>query len=375
MKTTRKNTKNILMLLALSSSLASFQALAQNEDAILNSDPININGYIHEQVAPTDHELESVKNNLNKVKGEIVINKEKSKKYKELGKSTEKLSEVTEDMIEERNEAKDTWAKYNKKIECLMQETPGKDCDEFIKNKNKSDKVSTAQAAPAVVETEVSAPRQTAIKVLPYAGYLSHSGKKETLEASYDVGIRAEADVNARFSIGAGIGYNTLTTRDFAFSAGNYYNNYGNGYFNAYGSNGREIEYSNLKFDLYSKFFIVDGDRFRPYVGAGVVYNRASMNYKDNANYNYVGYNFGDEKQNFSYMSGMLMGGVEISFTKMIGLNAEVNYSRGLSGNLSNDQRYNNLGMAPDQFRLKELRDELVDANVIGVNLSLLIKF
>lgn len=377
MKTTISRSKHLLMLMALSSTMVSFQALAQNEDAILNSDPININGYMVEEQPVTDGELENVKNELRKQKNAITINKEKSKKYNELGRTTEKLADVTEEMIDERKESKETIAKYNKKVECLMQENPGRDCDEFVKNKNRRDEVSTGQAAPVLevaVKKEEPKSVMNAIKVLPYAGFLSYSGTRETLESTFDVGLKVEADVASRFSVGAGIGYTSLTTNDF--NNGNMNNGYyGGGYWGAYGNQGREIDYGNLRFDLYSKFFIINSERFRPFVGLGVAYNRASMEYSDNTMYNTGYYNYGNEELNYSYMSASVVGGVEVSFTEMIGLNVEVNYSRGISGNLSNDQTYNNMAYAPDQFRLRQLRDELVDANVIGVNASLLIKF
>ncbi len=88
-------------------------------------------------------------------------------------------------MIEERKESQATMDKYNKKIECLMEQNPGEDCDEFVK---RSDRVSTGQAAPAAptVQTEVAAPKGKAgdtIKVLPYTGMTMISSENEELEA------------------------------------------------------------------------------------------------------------------------------------------------------------------------------------------------
>ena len=132
------------LFLSLSVISSSFVGAIAN-DAVLNSDPIDINGYVSEPAA-TDAELEGVRNDLRKVKRERVVNKEKSKNYKKLAKEAEKLSDVTEEMIEDRKESKDILSKYNKKIECLMQENPGADCDDYVKRK---DSVSMKMAAPA----------------------------------------------------------------------------------------------------------------------------------------------------------------------------------------------------------------------------------
>jgi hypothetical protein len=59
----------------------------------------------------------------------------KAKEFKELGKSTEQLSETTEDMLLERRAAKEEIANYNKKVECLSAENPGPDCDKFIRKR------------------------------------------------------------------------------------------------------------------------------------------------------------------------------------------------------------------------------------------------
>ena len=171
-------------------------AFAQTNDDILNSDPIDINGYVQEAPA-TDNELVGVQNDLKKVKREAKLNKQKGKTYQKLAKQTEKLSEVTEEMIEERKESQATMNKYNKKIECLMQEAPGADCDEFVRS---SDRVSTGQAAPKI-QAEVASPAGKAgdtIKVLPYTGMTMINSENEQLEAAVAAGIRVESDINER---------------------------------------------------------------------------------------------------------------------------------------------------------------------------------
>jgi hypothetical protein len=80
--------------------MATFSGAMANDEQYLNSDPININGYVQDDAPVSDAELETVKHELQKQKTAIIVNKQKKKKYNELSRSTEKLADVTEDMIE-----------------------------------------------------------------------------------------------------------------------------------------------------------------------------------------------------------------------------------------------------------------------------------
>jgi len=368
-----KFSKAFLGLAVLSSTFAG--AIAN--DAVLNSDPININGYVQEAPA-TDHELETVKNQLNKVKREAKVNKVKAKTYKKLAKETEDLSEVTEEMIEDRKESQATMDKYNKKIECLMQENPGKDCDEYVRGK--SDSVSTGQAAPAKTAATVEADTLqlgNVIKVLPYAGMTAIQSENEELEANVAAGIRVESDITASFSIGLGFNYTSLTTTDFANGYGGFTPDYYRGYTSTYGA-GRELEYKNMNFDIYSKYFFTKTSRFRPYLGAGIAYNRVTMKYTDNRNFNTSGFNnvnryqFGDEELTTNSISARLMGGSEILFTKNIGMNLELQYSRGLGDGFGDQER---VAESPDFRRMRELNNEINDANIFSVFAGVLVLF
>jgi opacity protein-like surface antigen len=204
----------------------------------------------------------------------------------------------------------------------------------------------------------------------------------ESVEASYAVGLKVEADISERFSIGLGLGYTTLKTVDFFGSTnGTYQSSYHNDYSNFYG-NGREVEYSNLNFEAYTKFFIIETARFRPYVGAGLSYNRTQMNYGDNRDQqveyqsgaNTLQYQFGDEEVISSHMKFSLVGGTEMQFTENIGVNLELQYSRAIGGNLSSEtQQYS--ANSPDQQRLQDLNEELLEANNFSIFAGMLFTF
>jgi opacity protein-like surface antigen len=359
-------TKSMIKLLLSLSVISSSFVGAFADDSVLNSDPININGYVSEAPS-TDGELEKVRGELRKQKQTIQINKEKSKKYKELGRTTEKLADVTEELIDERKEATTTIDKYNKKIECLMQENPGSDCDEYVKRKR--DTISVSQAAPVVV-AEVQAPTKRkmgdVIKVLPYAGVMSIQTDNEDLEAGLSTGLKVESDLTDRFSIGLGINYTSLTTTDFGGVLGNVV--------------GREVDYTNLHFDMYSKFFIAKTERFRPYIGLGVIYNRTTAEYTsgNNSQINFGGFNAqaGDQEVNANIMSAKIIGGSEILFTENVGMNLELQYSKALGSSFGGDSdSSNNAFNSFYQNRLEDLSDEINTGHNISVSAGVLILF
>lgn len=361
-------------LLALMLALSFTTAYAQNEERVLNSDPIDVDGYLSEKQV-TDGELEQIRGEIRKQKNEVQLNKDKSKGYNELSKTTEKLSDVTEDYIDNKKSAQKDIAEYNAKIKCLMAETPGKECDKYVRNRRdeqvevaQEDVVQVQQAAPAIATSVAEAPVNVAtgapfeeIKLLPYAGATQYNGKVEQLEAQISAGLRLESNISTRFSMGLGINYSTLKTQDFA---NNSYSsqNYGMGY------QSREIQYKSMGLDLYSKFFITKGERFRPYLGAGLGYNRATSNYTENSPYstNNGMYNYGDEEFQTSYFSGTLMAGTEVMVTKAFGINIEAAYATGLGNSLSSQSSKNSINN-PDQNRLRELGNEIINANAMSI--------
>ncbi len=360
-------------LLALVIALSFTTAYAQNEEQVLNQDPIDVDGYLREKQV-TDGELEQIRGEIRKQKNEVQLNKDKSKSYNELSKTTEKLSDTTEDYLDNKKSAQKDIAEYNAKIKCLMEENPGKDCDKYVRNR----KTEQAQVVQQEVQVQQAAATSVAvapvaeltgapfeeIKLIPYGGATQYNGKVEQLEAQLSAGLRLESNVTTRFSMGLGLNYSTLKTQDFAnnaFSA----QSFGLGY------QSREIQYKSMGLDIYSKFFITKGERFRPYVGAGLGYNRATSNYTDNSNLNptFNGanqYNYGGEEFRTSYFSGTLMAGTEVMVTKSFGINIEGSYATGLGNSLSSEAS-KNANNNPDQARLRELGSEIINASAMSI--------
>lgn len=105
------------------------------EDTVLESAPINVDGYVKKEEAPADPELLNIRSEIDRQKKEIVLNKAKAQKFKELGRSTEQLSEITEEMLLERRQAQEEIANYNLKVKCLSAQNPGAECDKFLRKR------------------------------------------------------------------------------------------------------------------------------------------------------------------------------------------------------------------------------------------------
>ena len=376
---------NSKTLLALALSLTAAFAYAQSEDQVLNSDPIDVDGYLKEKNV-TDGELEQIRSEIRKQKNEVHLNKEKTKGFKELSKTTEKLSDVTEEYIDEKKATQKEIAEYNKKIKCLMEENPGPECAKYVRNTKEEEvvvqPVTTAAAAPVVSTAEVAPVTEgplkpfEQLKLALVGGVTTYAGDVETLRAD-NMGLRAEANVSERFSMNIGVGYTSFETEDFA---NNTYGNQGWSmpYYNAYGQKGRDIQYKNFNMDLGGKFFIARTERFRPYIGLNLGYNMATMNYMKNDGFNAspFGYNyqFGNEEFKTSFATGSLSLGTEILFTRSVGMTLQGSYSRGLGSSLSSENS-RNVSESPDQRRLGELADEVINANALSITAGLMVIF
>jgi hypothetical protein len=108
---------------------------AAPQPKIIQTAPINVDGYMKQEKPQSDRELEEVRSEISRQKKEIVLNKVKAQEFKQLGKSTEALSETTEDMLLEKRAAQEEIANYNKKVQCMQSEHPGPECDKFVRKR------------------------------------------------------------------------------------------------------------------------------------------------------------------------------------------------------------------------------------------------
>jgi opacity protein-like surface antigen len=368
-----------LVVLALCVGIASVQA--QSPEQVLNSDPINVDGYLQDRPV-TDGELEEIRNELKKQKMGTQLNKEKAKDLGKLTQQTEKLLESQDEYIDQKIESTQAIKEFNKKHEenqkklrCIVEELNTAECEPYRKMSKKQrdevvQEIKLSQAAPVVTAPAPMAPMSLgafeAIKLLPYAGGTSYNSEAEQLDAELAMGLRIESNINSRFSLGIGLNFTQLKTEDFA----NPGFNYGPWYYQQFGLRGREMQYREMGLDLYGKFFITQGERFRPYLGAGLGLSRANLRYTSNENFNHGGfgnmYSFGDENFRTSFLSGRIMGGSEIMVTRNFGFNIEASYATGLGSGFAKQDAKNPFN-SPDQARLRQLGNEIINANALSI--------
>ena len=185
-------------------------------------------------------------------------------------------------------------------------------------------------------------------------------------------GLRLESNITSRFSMGIGFNFAQLKTNDFG-NGSSYMNS---GYQNQFGQQGREIQYRGMGLDVYGKFFLTNGARFRPYLGVGLGYTRASMKYNDDQNYfdPMNSYRYGKEEYNTSFVNGQLMIGSEIMISEGFGINIEGAYSTGLGESLSSKSAQNG-GTSPDQARLRDLGEEIVNSDALSIFAGAVVNF
>ncbi|PIK15782.1 hypothetical protein [Halobacteriovorax sp. JY17] len=247
------------------------------------------------------------------------------------------------------------------------------------------DSVGTQQAAPVkavVAPVPVVKKEEKKNKVIPTAGLMTISGENGLeLESSANINLTIENQITQRLSVGISVGYTKMGITDVAnqYSGTSYYNNsnvynpyYNTGYYNTYGQ-GREMNYSRLGLEVNSKFFMSVESTIRPYLGLGLGYNRHSLGYEQNQQYNYNNVQLGNEDFSSSYVAGSVLAGSEIHFTDSIGAVLEFKYQKGLGDSFNTASASSNRN--PDQVRLENVGTAIEKANNMSLNAGVLIKF
>ncbi|MGK0368001.1 MAG: outer membrane protein W [Thermoproteota archaeon] len=360
----------------LSASLMFTNPVMADDEQILNSEPINVVGYVREDAPVTDSELQALENEIVKQKTTIKLNRKKTKNYKKLQRSTEKLADETESYMSEKRDAEKTVTSYNKRIKCLLEKSNPKECDEGY-----TDKVKTQAAA--VAKTEVAAPAAAAstlgemgdLKILPFAGLTSVSLDSGTLESTVAVGLKAEMNLGKRFSVGVGFKYTTLENTDYCTEP----TQCSNLSWYSPGQNiGRDTKLTQYAFSAHGKFYMTSSSRFRPYVGAGLSYERANFKYTSEGNNfnnfnNFYNQSNGNDDMDSSSFSAQVLLGSEFKLSERFGLNIEVEYSKNMSSNTTQNNPYSIYQNG--QQRLQDLSNNLQEADYISIFAGMVVTF
>lgn len=348
MKTTLTQELKILAALALLSSTPSVfaqdDALLSDTEDILNSQQIDIDGQFRKETAADRIE-----------------------------KMRKRLESQNEQMVQKKiediriNQEKELAGKLQKAFRGNMQAM------------DNMDSVQTYQAAPQriVAPAPIVEKKDYKNKVIPYAGIRQFNGENvDSFESSVNAGLTMENMITDRFSIGLGINYTTMDIADRNYFVG--FNNFG---FN----NVNNINYSNINLNLNGKFFFTVDSKIRPYAGLGLGYNRTSLDYdQDEETTSNNGFNGGfqtfnseDTSISGSNITGSALVGAEVSFTDMLGLNLEFNYTRAITSAFDQGGSGNNFGTFNDLAgnRLESLGDDLEESDIASLTVGFVIKF
>ncbi|EQC44233.1 hypothetical protein [Bacteriovorax sp. Seq25_V] len=348
----KKGNKQISLLLSLMAiSLPMGQSFAQEDplltetaDQIVNTDQIDIEGlYSQKQKQPSQADR------IQKLRREL------EEKHEQM------MRKKVEDMRleEERKLARKLQNALNGQMQAM-------------------DQVSTQAAAPVkTVEAVAPAPQETLNNSVSLSGgFMSLSSDTQDLEAGLNLRLGVENRVHPNITVGVGVRYVSLDTKD---QDNNYinYGSYGSNYYGIYSNNNsiyneaRTINFKQVSFDLNSKFYFTVDSKIRPFAGVAVAYNRGSFKYEENKSYYYNGNNYGDEKVSSNNVSGAVMVGAQIQFSKHFSAEISAQYERALNSGVSDLKNSN----TPDEQRLRNLALDLEEANIASINAGLSVNF
>lgn len=401
-QTARRNVemKKLYILLGLISSLT-LTGAAFAQDRVVNYDdqPILVDGRASD---PTDEELDYIVNELDKQGNQINLNKQKSDKYRRLQLTTEKLANTTERYVKEKNNSQRKIEEYNKKIDCLLNESTDPDCDQF----REGDQVHHKQAAQKSQAPVKQSSYVEKIRITPFVVATSYSGNGlNNVEANPGFGIRLDADITKSFAFGIGVSKISMQANNLRCAGTfgmNCFGANGLGMHGGFGMNpmlgmgamggfggpmgwnqmGRNVAMDNLTVDLMGRYNIAIRDQFVPYVGFGIGYNRMSLEFQDQFNFGQMGMmspmlgmgGFGmnpfmDQVYTTTFFTAKASVGADYYFTKMFGVNLEFGYARGIAN--PND-RTNTPGF---HMILENIADQIAGANALSAQMGVIIAF
>jgi outer membrane protein W len=314
--------------------------------------------------------------------------------------------------FERRESAADRIAKLRKRLERQNEEMMNKKIEnERIKSEKKlekklrkaftgqrSDTVTVRQAAPqkvvapAPVAAPVKAKRTAVIPSLGVSQTLSDTGNAES---KIDFGLNVEHAVHNNISVGFGVGYSKMELED------PYSDFFGNQFIGlapaapAEGEEGKDYDYSysRINVNLNSKFYFTGIDaKFRPYVGAGLGYNRVTIkdtNPNDDCNTQFgggfgcnIGGGFGfqnpnqDTELSDSQVSATAMIGTNILFNDFIGMNINFSYTKFLNDAFSDQEEDEFLRtFNSNEDKIRGVGKSISEDDVAGVSAGVVIKF
>ena len=203
-------------------------------------------------------------------------------------------------------------------------------------------------------------------------GVSNISGTGVDLETSITGKITLESRVSNRFLVGLGIGYTNIEMTPLSDVIGSSYfsSYYGSGFYNVGGDFGAPVDYDQLDISANGKYLLSTTGKLRPYVGLGVMYSRFNMD----SNYQFTYFSANPVNSiDGSFISLNTNVGARLMFTNDIGMNLELNYSRGVGGVLGTRDSISLLD--PNSSMLFDIANEIAESNIFGIQAGILFSF
>lgn len=134
-------------------------------------------------------------------------------------------------------------------------------------------------------------------KISPFLGLTQMSSENFELESSFTSGVKFESRSNERFITGLGFTYSSLALKEYGIQT---------------------YDYESYGLDLYGKLYLITDSRLQPYAGIGLGYFANTLKHKTML------------EKNTNTINGEVLGGVDLMFTRKIGLNIEFKYIKPL---------------------------------------------
>lgn len=266
----------------------------------------------------------------------------------------------------------------------------------FDQNMDNIDSVSKKEAAPVeavaaqpVAAQPVLAPQPTIIervievqptkveeekltRITPFLGLSNFKGSAIDFESKANLGVNVDYVFMPQLTLGVGIGYTTMEITDTANSYADY-TNLGSQY-GAIFPNGRQMAFDRLSLEANTRYFLTMDSKLKPYVGAGVGYNRTTIKYEGSGNgYSYNGISYGSEGVSTNFMTANIRLGAEVDLTSSVALGLDLGYTKALTSGFGTKNEVSNIN--EDQRRLEKVSKAIEDADNLSVNAGVVLKF
>lgn len=378
-----------------------------------NKRPIDVDGYVPRE-NPTDRELERIKNRLQNQKMTIDLNKQKTKGYKKLVDSTEKLSETSEELYFSRSESEKLLNDYHKRLECLERHNFNyKKCNTTKRQFQRSmDQVDTAlkeqadeidqktsqksaglSKAPTPIVNNINirpsdyeeGPIKSSysqMNITPIFRYIfwNIAGQPD-VRNSQSFGIRGDYQVSSGFFMGASLDFGQSDIQTLEYNNFNNNFNFNNGPLSFQNLRGGDAQYQNFSIGLFGKYYVRRDQMFRPYIVGGVNFNNTDLEYTRQPQFNQFnngfGNNFGAQfsdsysSQNFGFDLGI---GSDLHFSKNFGATLEIGFRRNFIRNEAADRNFSPFFSNQESF-IDQLGREIDEGNNFNIGLGFNLNF